>query len=95
LLSLRERIELLENDLGATPMRISVYRHLPFAILRYDPHDEWRLRREAGLLATRLSDVGKKVRIISLAMLLWKAIDTTDGRDALLTPLHAPARRHP
>jgi Domain of unknown function (DUF1788) len=83
MLSLKERIELLESDLAATPMRISVYRDLPFAILRYDPQDEWRLRREAGLLATRLSDVGKKVRIISLAALLWKAIDTTEGIDAV------------
>ena len=35
--SLKERIELLENDLKAVPPRISVYHDLPFAILRYDP----------------------------------------------------------
>ena len=52
--SLKERIELLEADLKAVPSRISVYHDLPFAILRYDPTDEWELRRESKLLATRL-----------------------------------------
>ena len=51
--SLKERIELLESDLKAVPPRISVYHDLPFAILRYDPSDEWELRREIRLLATR------------------------------------------
>jgi hypothetical protein len=32
--SLKERIELLESDLKAVPLRISVYHDLPFAILR-------------------------------------------------------------
>ena len=46
--SLKERIELLENDLKAVPPRISVYHDLPFAILRYDPTEEWDLRRVAS-----------------------------------------------
>lgn len=83
MLSLKERIELLESDLRASPMRISVYRDLPFAILRYDPEEEWRLRREARLLATRLLDAGKEVVTISLADLLWKVIDEAEGLDAL------------
>src|ERR1035438_9387637 len=49
--SLKERIELLECDLKEIPPRISVYHDLPFAILRYDPTDEWELRREVKLLA--------------------------------------------
>ena len=53
--SLKERIELLENDLKAVPSRISVYHDLPFAILRYDPTEEWALRREAKLLATQVA----------------------------------------
>ena len=52
--SLKDRIELLEDDLKAVPPRISVYHDLPFAILRYEPSDEWALRREVKLLATRL-----------------------------------------
>ena len=57
--SLKERIELLESDLKAVPPRISVYHDLPFAILRYDPAEEWELRREVKLLATRLEAVGQ------------------------------------
>ena len=41
--SLKDRIELLEDDLKAVPPRISVYHDLPFAILRYDPSEEWEL----------------------------------------------------
>ena len=58
--SLTERIELLESDLKAVPPRISVYHDLPFAILRYDPAEEWELRRQIKLLATRLEAVGKE-----------------------------------
>lgn len=83
-LSLNDRISLLENDLKAAPPRISVHHDLPFAILRYEPHEEWKVRREAKLLATRLSDYGKEVQIISLAQLLWEAIATTEGLEAIV-----------
>jgi hypothetical protein len=83
--SLKDRIELLENDLKAVPSRISVYHDLPFAILRYDPAQEWELRKEAKLLATRLEAVGKEVHIIPVAEFLWKAIDETEGMDAVVT----------
>src|SRR5438876_10016841 len=82
--SLKNRIELLENDLKAVPPRISVYHDLPFAILRYDTDEEWALRREARLLATRLEDVGKKVHIILMSELLWQAIDATEGLEAIV-----------
>src|SRR4051794_35806863 len=71
--SLKERIDLLEADLTAVPPRISVYHDLPFAILQYDPADEWKLRREVKLLATRLAESGKQVHTVSLAELLWEA----------------------
>jgi hypothetical protein len=88
--SLRERIELLESDLKAVPSRISVYHDLPFAILRYDPTDEWNLRREVKLLATRLEAVGKGVHIILMSELLWSALekihqkDNDEGLEALI-----------
>jgi hypothetical protein len=82
--SLKERIELLENDLKAVPPRISVYHDLPFAILRYDPTEEWALRREVKLLATRLEATGKEVHIIPMSGLLWKAIEETEGLDAVV-----------
>lgn len=84
MLSLTERIELLENDLTAVPPRVSVYHDLPFAILRYEPEEEWELRRQAQMLATRLGEHGQEVRIVSLADLLWEAIETTEGLDAIV-----------
>lgn len=82
--SLKARIELLENDLKAVPARISVYRELPFAILRYDPTEEWELRRELKLLATRLETTGKTVRMLSMAELLWQAIAETEGLETVV-----------
>lgn len=84
MLSLNERIELLEQDLKSTPSRVSVYNDLPFAILRYDAEEEWKLRYEVRLLASRLGNVGKEVRIISLADLLWEVIEATEGLDAVV-----------
>lgn len=82
--SLRQRIELLEADLKAVPPRISVYRDLPFAILRYEPTEEWELRREVRLLATRLEAFGKEVHSISMSALLWLAIGETEGLEAVV-----------
>ncbi len=82
--SLKDRIDLLERDLRAEPMRITVYRDLPFGIFRYDPADEWIVRREAGLLAARLDGVGKRVTTVSMADLMWEAIDRTEGLEAIV-----------
>lgn len=82
--SLKERIEFLETDLLAKPPRISVYHDLPFAILRYDPEEEWELRRAAKLLATRLDGNGKEVHFVQMSELLWKAIDETEGLDEVV-----------
>ena len=82
--SLNNRIELLENDLKAKPSRISVYHDLPFAIFRYDPEEEWALRREARLLATRLEESGRKTGVVNLSDLLWKAIQDSEGIDAVV-----------
>ncbi len=81
--SLDTSIKQLEADLTATPMRISAYHDLPFAILRYDPEEEWDMRRKARQLATRLDIVGKRVRRISLADLLWEAIEDSEGLDVV------------
>ena len=81
---LNNRIEFLENDLKANPPRISVYRDLPFAIFRYDPCEEWALRREAHLLTTRLEEAGRKTCIVHMSDLLWKAIQDSEGIDAVV-----------
>ncbi len=77
--SLVQRLEMLEEDLKANPPRISVYHDLPFAIFRYAPAEEWTLRKEARLLATRLEKSGRKVSIIPLSAFLWKAIEESEG----------------
>ena len=83
--SLKERIEWLERELPPNPPRFKIHEDLPFAILRYDPKEEWEVRREVRFLATRLENKGRRVTIISLAKLLWKAIDESEGIEALIT----------
>lgn len=77
--SLTANIRLLQDDLLASPMRISAYHDLPFAILRYDAAEEWELRREVRQLATRLHNSGKQVHAISLAELLWEVVEEAEG----------------
>jgi hypothetical protein len=79
--SLRDSIAPLESDLKAVPPRINVYHDLPFAIMRYDPTDEWEFRREIKLLATRLETVGKEVHVIPMSELLWSALETVRQKD--------------
>jgi len=82
--SLKERIELLEGDLTATPMRIATSHDVPYAVLRYSPTDEWVMRREIRLLTTRLEATGKTVVPISLADLLWESIQKSEGLEAVV-----------
>src|SRR5437773_5668965 len=79
--SLKDSIAPLESDLKAMPPRINVYHDLPFAIMRYDPTDEWELRREIKLLATRLEAVGKVVHIVPMSELLWSALERVHQKD--------------
>ena len=79
--SLKDSIAPLESDLKADPPRISVYHDLPFAIMRYNPTDEWELRREIKLLATRLEAVGKTVHMIPMSELLWTALEKVHQKD--------------
>ena len=81
--SLKNRIRLLENDLKADPPQISVYHDLPFAIFRYEPTEECVLRREARLLAIRLGEAGRKTHFIHMSELFWKAIEESEGIEAV------------
>ena len=47
---------------------------MPYAIFRYDPEEEFELRREVGMLVTRLETGGKRVTRISLAECLDQAM---------------------
>lgn len=79
--SLKDNIAHLESHLKSIPMQISVYQDLPFAILRYDPAEEWELRRELKLLATRLEAVGKAVYLLPMSELLWSALEQVHEKD--------------
>jgi hypothetical protein len=54
--------------------RISAYHDMPYALFRYDPEEEFELRRQVSLLETRLTQRGKRVKRISLAACLHKAM---------------------
>jgi len=80
---MKERVRTLEADLKASPMRHYIYHDLPFAIFCYPPGQEWAMRREIDLLKTRLeNDTHRKVAFVSLAELLWQAIDESEGIEA-------------
>lgn len=84
MLSFKDRLELLEQDLKSTPPAFTMSSDLPFAIFRYDPthpdEGEWKVRREIHLLATRVQNTtGKNVHLLSLAKLYWQSIDESEG----------------
>lgn len=54
--------------------RISAYHDMPYALFRYEPEEEFELRRQVTLLETRLTQRGKHIRRISLAACLDKAM---------------------
>ena len=84
MLSVDDRLQQLEQDLLANPMRISAYHDLPFAIFHYPPKDEFRMRKQIKLLVTRLSNVGKNILVISVARILWQIIEETEGVSAII-----------
>lgn len=81
---LKERVEKLESDLSQKPMRHAIYSDLPFAVFCYPPDQEWAMRSEIQRLKTRLEQkTTRRVTFISLADLLWRAVDESEGMPAL------------
>jgi hypothetical protein len=81
---LEENLKTLADDLTANPMRISAYHDLPFAIFRYDPEEEFDLRKQLRLLSFGLEHHhNKRVRFISLATLVWKIVSEQEGFEYL------------
>lgn len=75
--SLEEDLKTLEEDMVADPPRISAYHDLPFAIFRYDPGEEFELRKQLRLFAIGLErNHGKRVWFVSLARLVWNVLAT-------------------
>jgi len=82
--SLKQLIRNLEDDLRTSPPRHYIYGDLPFALFCYPPGQEWELRHEMQLLKTRLEkDARWRVTLISLAELLWQAVDESEGMEAV------------
>ncbi|MGF6370772.1 hypothetical protein OKW40_003522 [Paraburkholderia sp. RAU6.4a] len=81
--------------------RISAYHDMPYALFRYDPEDEFDLRKEVTLLETRLSQKGKRVKRISLAECLdeamrsqrpleeWFAAEREQGVETIVETVHS------
>jgi hypothetical protein len=81
--------------------KISAYHDMPYALFRYDPEEEFDLRKQVTLLETRLTQKGKRVRRISLAECLdeamrsqrpldeWFAAEREQGVDTVVETIHA------
>ena len=81
--------------------RISAYHDMPYALFRYDPEEEFDLRKQVTLLETRLSQKGKRIRRISLAECLdeamrsqepleeWFAREREQGVETIVETVHA------
>ena len=80
---LKERLEPLLKSPNLLA-EISTYQGVPFALFVYPPTAELEVRGEAGLLATRVQqEAGRRVHLISMAELVWRAIRDAfphDGR---------------
>jgi hypothetical protein len=74
---------------------------MPYALFRYDPEEEFELRKQVTLLETRLSQKGKRVRRISLAQCLdasmrlqrplseWFDVEREMGTYSVIETVHA------
>jgi Domain of unknown function (DUF1788) len=81
--------------------RISSYHDMPYAIFRYDPEEEFELRKQVTLLETRLSQKGKRIKRISLAECLdeamrsqkspqeWFDVEREQGVETTVETVHA------
>jgi hypothetical protein len=81
---LEQNLKELEHDLVAQPMRIAAHSDMPFAILRYDPHEEFALRRHLRLLTFSLAQNHHRTAVlISLSRLVWKIVERCEGTEYL------------
>lgn len=81
--------------------RLNAYHDMPYAIFRYDPDEEFDLRKQVTLLETRLSQKGKRIKRISLAECLdeamrsecsledWFAVEREQGVATVVETVHA------
>ena len=82
-------------------LSISAYHDMPYALFRYEPEEEFDLRKQISLLETRLTQKGKRVIRISLAQCLdeamrsqrpledWFAAEREQGTDTIVETVHS------
>lgn len=100
----RDRLkDILEPILSSSDPRpaLSAYHDMPYALFRYDPKDEFELRREITMLQTRLEQNAKRVTRISLAECLkvamttlepldsWYEVERKHGTEAVIDTIHS------
>src|SRR5262249_34995901 len=61
-------------ELADPRQRVSAYHDMPYALFRYDPEEEFDLRKQVTMLETRLTQKGKRIKRISLAECLDEAM---------------------
>ena len=81
--------------------KISSYHDMPYAIFRYEPEEEFDLRKQVTLLETRLAQKGKRIKRISLAECMsaamqsrrpideWFSAERDHGVDTMIDTVHA------
>lgn len=81
--------------------QISAYHDMPYALFRYDPEEEFELRKQVTLLETRLTQKGKHTTRISLAECLdeamrsqrpleeWFAAEREQGVETIVDTAHS------
>lgn len=82
--SLERNLSAFVEDLTARPMRIAAHSDMPFAIFRYEPRDEFPLRKHLRLLSYSLpQEHNRRPVFISIARLVWEIVDRFEGVDYL------------
>jgi hypothetical protein len=81
--------------------RISAYHDMPYAIFRYEPEEEFELRKQVTMLETRLTQKGKRLKRISLAECLdeamrsqrpledWFGAEREQGTETIVETVHS------
>jgi hypothetical protein len=81
--------------------RISPYHDMPYVIFRYEPDEEFELRKQVRLLDTRLTQMGKRIKRVSLAECLdeamrsqrpledWFTAEREQGTDTIVETVHS------
>lgn len=54
--------------------KLSTYHDMPYVIFRYDADEEFAMRQQVTMLETRLSQKGKRIKRVSLAEMLERAM---------------------